>query len=258
MCTDITSRVARFGLAFWRSPQLARYSSAHVSIRLRLLAFALSSCATFAAAALEAVAPRGVDLSGSWQLNAALSDDAEHMLEERQREERERYLKWRRQQEQMYPPEAPPIDVDGSGASRRSEPSPSRRASMKRRQENLYKMLAISDTLTLRQEGATVDILTAVDSRRVVTGSRTQVSMPEGELADSRVGWDGPWLVIDRRVRRGPSVIERYRLAPKTGQLEYEMKWSGDSELAGMKIRRVFDRVTVTPPPADPAAGPIR
>jgi hypothetical protein len=25
-----------------------------------------------------------------------------------------------------------------------------------------------------------------------------------------------------------------------------------------MKVRRVFDRVTVTPPPAYPAAGPVR
>ena len=190
-------------------------------------------------------------------MNAALSDDAQHMLEERQREERERYMQWRRRQEQAaYPPGAPPIDIDAPGASR--EPSAARRASMKRRQENLYKMLAISDTLTIRQESSTIDIVSAVDSRRVVAGSRTQVSLPEGELADSSVGWDGQWLVIDRRVRGGPRVLERYRLQPKTGQLEYEMKWSGESELAGMQIRRVFDRSTQAPPPADPAAGPTR
>jgi hypothetical protein len=47
-------------------------------------------------------------------------------------------------------------------------------------------------------------------------------------------------------------------LLPKTGQLEYEMKWSGDSEIAGMKIRRVFDRIKVVPLPADPAAGPVK
>ena len=228
-----------------------------MSSRLRLLVFLLSSCAAFAAAALEAVSPRGVDLSGSWKLNAALSDDAEHILDEHQRRERERYMQWRRQQERSYPPGAPPpIDVDAPPQPR--EPSSARRASLKRRDENLHKMLAISDTLVIHQEGSTLDILSAVDSRRVVAGSRTQVSLPEGELADSKVGWDGQWFVIDRNVRRGPRVVERYRLVPKTGQLEYEMKWSGDSEIAGMKIRRVFDRVTVTPPPADPAAGPIR
>lgn len=228
-----------------------------MSSRLRLLAFLLSSCAVSAAAALDAVPSRPVDLSGSWKLNAALSDDPEHMLEELQRRERERYMKWRREQEQSYPPNAPPpIDVDAPGAQR--GPSPSRRASIKRHQETLQKMLAISDTLVIHQEGSTFDILSAVESRRVVAGSRTQVSLPGGELADSNVGWDGQWFVIDRNARHGPRVVEKYRLLPKTGQLEYEMKWSGDSEIAGMKVRRVFDRVTVTPPPADPAAGPVR
>lgn len=228
-----------------------------MSIRLRLIASLLFSCTVFSAVALEAVPVRSVDLSGHWKLNAALSDDAEHMLAERQRLERERYMKWRKQQERMYPPDAPPpIDVDSSATSR--EPSPSRRATLKRRQENLYKMLAISDTLEIRQEGTTVDIVSAVEARRVVGGSRTQVSMPEGQLADSKVGWDGQWLVIDRRVRRGPHAVEKFRLLPKTGQLEYQMAWSGDSELAGMKIKRVFDRVSEVPPPADPAAGPVR
>ena len=228
-----------------------------MSIRLRFFALLLFSCTAFSAAALDAVPARAVDLSGHWKLNAPLSDDAEHMLEEQQRLERERWMRWRKQQERMYPPGAPPpIDVDSPATPR--EPSPSRRATIKRRQENLYKMLAISDTLEIRQEGTTVDIVSAVDSRRVVSGSRTQVSMPEGELADSKVGWDGQWFVIDRRVRGGPHAVEKYRLLPKTGQLEYQMAWSGDGDLAGMKIKRVFDRVTEVPPPADPAAGPIR
>jgi hypothetical protein len=227
-----------------------------VSTRLRLLAFALSSCVAFSAVALEAVPSRNVDLSGTWQLNTALSDDARHMLAERQREERERYMQRRRQWERSLPPGTAPIDVDAPATPR--EPSSARRASIKRQQENLYKMLAISDTLAIRQDGSTVEIVSAVESRRVVAGSRTQVSMPEGELADSTVGWDGQWFVIDRRVRGGPHVVEKYRLLPQTGQLEYQMRWSGESELDGMKIRRVFDRSRQAPPPADPAAGPTR
>jgi len=252
-------RSARIRCYSARAPQrfVRPENSDNVTIRLRLLFFVCSCCAVASAAALDAAPSRPVDLSGTWQLNTALSDDAEHMLDERQREEWERYMRWRRQQERAYPPGVPPpIDVEGPGTPR--EPSASRRASMKRRDENLHKMLAISDTLTIRQDGATLDIVSAVESRRVVAGSRTQVSLPEGELADSKVGWDGQWFVIDRNVRRGPHVVERYRLMPKTGQLEYEMKWSGDSEIAGMKIRRVFDRVTVVPLPADPAAGPVR
>jgi hypothetical protein len=206
----------------------------------------------------DAAPARAVDLSGNWKLNAALSDDAAHMLAERQRLEMEQYRKWRKQQERMIPPDAtPPIDVDAGGVERRNEPSPSRRASIKRQQENLYRMLAISETLSIRQDGTRLDLVSAVESRRVVAGSRTQVSMPEGQLADSVVGWDGQSLVIDRSVRSGPRVVEKFRLLPKTGQLEYEMKWTGDTELRGMKILRVFDRST-PPPPANPAAGPSK
>jgi hypothetical protein len=230
-----------------------------VPIRLRLSILALVCCATFSAIALNALPSRATDLTGSWKLNAALSDNPEQMLAEQERIERERYMRWRKERERMYPQDAPPpLDVYEPGGRRAGEPSPSRRASMKRRQENLYKMLAISDTLTIRQEGATLDIVTAVESRRVVGGARTQVSLPEGELADSKVGWDGQSFVIDRRVRGGPRCVEKFRLLPKTGQLEYLMAWSGDSEIAGMKVRRVFDRSNGAPPPADPAAGPVR
>ena len=215
-----------------------------MSIRLRLLAVrCCSGCAAFSAAALDAVPSRGVDLSGSWKLNAALSDDAEHMLAERQREERERYMQWRRQQERMYPPGRRRRSMSTDPATPR-EPSSARRASMKRREENLHKMLAISDTLAIRQDGATLDIVSAVESRRVVAGSHTQVSMPEGELADSKVGWDGQWFVIERSVRSGPRVVEKFRLVPKTGQLEYRDEVvAATASSPGMKVRRVFDRV---------------
>jgi hypothetical protein len=36
------------------------------------------------------------------------------------------------------------------------------------------------------------------------------------------------------------------------------MVWRGESELSGMKIHRVYDRGVATPPPADPAGGPVR
>jgi hypothetical protein len=230
-----------------------------VSIRLRLLLLVFACCVAACISTPDPVPAHAVDLSGNWKLNAALSDNPEHMLAERQREDNEQYMKRRRQWEKMYPPDAPPpIDVDAGGASHQSGPSPSRRASIKRHQENLHKMLGISDTLTIRQQGGTLDFVSAVDARRVVAGTHTQVSLPEGELADSRVGWDGQWFVIDRNVNRGPHVVEKFRLVPKTDQLEYEMKWSGESELAGMKVHRVFDRSTQAPPPADPAAGPNR
>jgi hypothetical protein len=223
----------------------------------RWVALALFVWSVPALADLRAESAHGTDLTGSWVLNAALSDDPERMLDDRLEEERRRFERWRRDMERTRPPGAPE-DLDDSqpppGASQNRGPRPWQL----RREENLKKMLAISPTLRITQSGAQVEIVSDVDARRVQAGTHSQVSMPEGELADSSVGWDGDWFVIDRRVKRGPRALEQYRLLPKTGQLEYLMKWSGDTELAGMKIRRIYDRGVATPAPADPARGPIR
>lgn len=204
-----------------------------------------------------AAAPkRPVDLTGYWVLNPAVSDDPEAMLTKRQAEEDERFERMRRREEQARPPDMPPpIDIDappGGNKGRRE-----RRPWQKQQDENLRRMLGVSGTLEIRQlEPTRFEFISAVESRRVEAGSHTQVSMPEGQLADSEVGWDGEWFVIERRVRGGPKALEKFRLAPKTGQLEYFMAWGGDTELAGMKIRRVFERRTQPAPAPDPGRGP--
>ena len=118
-------------------------------------------------------------------------------------------------------------------------------------------MLGVSPTLEIKQvDPGRFDVISAVDSRRVQAGSHTQVSMPEGQIADSWVGWDGEWFTIERRVRSGPRSLEQFRLT-KTGQLEYVMKWSGDSELSGIKVRRLYDRRAGPAPEANPDHGPL-
>lgn len=190
-------------------------------------------------------------------LDAAVSDDPEAMLAERQAVEWERFQRMRRRQEQSRPRDMPPpIDVDAPppGAGNRRPPL---RPWEKQQDENFRRMLVVSGTLEIRQPGPTTfDLISAVESRRLEAGSHTQVSMPEGQLADSRVGWDGEWFVIERRVHRGPRAVEKFRLVPKTGQLEYFMTWSGDGELSGMKVRRFYDRRIKPAPAPNPDSGP--
>lgn len=199
---------------------------------------------------------RPVDLTGYWVLDTATSDDPEAILAERQAKEREQFERFRRRMEETRPPGMPPaIDPEAPppDASRRRGPRPWQ----KQQQENFRRMLAVSPTLEIKQPAPTsFEVISAVESRRVEAGSHTQVSLPEGQLADSRVGWDGEWFVIERRTRSGPRAVEKFRIVPKTGQLEYFMAWSGDSELAGMKIRRFFNRRTEAPPAPDPDSGP--
>lgn len=211
-----------------------------------------------AVADFAAAPKRPVDLTGYWVLNPVGSDDPEAMLARREEEEREKFDRMRRREEQSRPRDMPPpIDVDAplpDVGNRR----PGKRPWQKQQDENFRRMLGVSSTLEITQpRSGALDFISAVESRRVEAGSHTQVSMPEGQVADSRVGWDGEWFVIERRVRGGPRATEKFRLAPRTGQLEYYMVWSGDTELAGMKIRRFYDRRAAPPSAPSPDSGPL-
>ena len=213
-------------------------------------------------AAYKAAAPEGVDLTGHWKINPAKSDDAEALLQERlaeERKEREKWMKRARQTDELgippigMPPPPPPADPN-------AQAKPQTPASQRRNRglDELRRQLAISDTLSIKQSGAQIDITSAVDARRFDAGIESQVSMPQGMLADSDVGWDGQWFVIERRVKRGPRVSEKYRWLKKTDQLEYILSWGGDTILSGIKVHRIYDRMSQPPPAPDPESGPTR
>jgi hypothetical protein len=220
--------------------------------RLFALIVLLCSVSTSALAAYDAAPRRAVDLSGRWVVNEALSDDAEKMLGERLEEERRRYARNRRLEESAQPEGLPP-PLSSEAPPPPREPRPWQ----KRRLENFQRMLGVTKTLDIQQQDPSLTITSGLESRRLTAGSRTQVSMPEGELADSSVGWDGDTFVIERKVRRGPRVIEKFRLL-KSGQLEYTLVIGGDTELAGMKVRRVLDRSAAAPNIPNPGVGPVR
>lgn len=217
---------------------------------------ALLLLAAPAFAAYKATSSKGVDLSGRWQLNAALSDDAEALLQRRLERERKEQAAWekRARESGMLPP-PPDLGADASAAPPRD---PARRSARQRYLDTLRQMLGISDTLEITQSGANLQIVSEVDSRRFEAGTLSQVSMPQGELADSEVGWDGDWFVIERDAKRGPRVVEKYRWLKKTDQLESRLVWRGDSPLAGIKVRRIYDRVVGAVPPPNAALGPVR
>ncbi|PZN30713.1 MAG: hypothetical protein DIU71_11625 [Proteobacteria bacterium] len=199
------------------------------------------------APAFDAVPARGQDLSGHWQLNQGLSDDVEQMLQRRfdkEAQEHARRMQARRRAElagELVMPEYHPP---------RSRPSA-------RENERIRRVLNISRTLHIVQDGARLEIASEVETRRFVGGVRSQVSMPGGGLADSRVGWKGQWFVIDRRVRGGIRVVERYRWLAGGDRLESELKVSGDDFLAGMKVRRIYERTAPPSKPPELVFGPV-
>lgn len=212
----------------------------------------------FEAAAFDAFPKRATSLAGDWTLNHAQSDDAELILSERLEREREHLRKqmerWRARQRTI-----PPIGEEGVDVPAATREARERVRRRREREEALYRrMLNISPTLRIEQDGRRIEITSAVETRRFDAGSRSQISMPEGQLADLRVGWNGEWFVIERKTRNGPNVLERFRLLKKTDQLEYQMSWRGETELAGIKVRRIFDRRKGALPPRDPSVGPVR
>src|SRR5687767_4559473 len=154
--------------------------------RLFVLLFLLCTVSTPTLAAYDAAPRRAVDLSGRWVVNEALSDDAEKMLSERLDEERRRYARDRRLEERTQPEGLPP-----PLASEPPPPAREPRPWQKRRLENFQRMLGLTKTLDIQQQDPSITITSGLESRRLTAGSHTQVSMPEGELADSSVGWDG-------------------------------------------------------------------
>ena len=245
-----------------------------------LLAGALLVLAQWPAlAAYDAVSKQNVDLSGHWKLNAAASDDAEAMMQKRIAEEAKRraaYMKRAREEGAFWlPPPEPPGEPEGEGPpGDKSDAKPSPKAGgeptastgrpgerprgRSRRYDGLRQMLGITNTLDITQSGTKVDIVSQMESRRFEAGVDSQVSMLSGELADSHVGWDGQWFVIERKASGGPRVTEKYRLLKKTDQLESVIAWGGDSPLAGIKVHRLFDRGVADTTPPNPDEGPIR
>ncbi len=202
---------------------------------------ALLLLAAPAFAAYKATSSQGVDLSGRWQLNAAASDDAEALLQQRLERERKERAAWDRRARDAGMM-MPPPDQDAANDAPPAPPDRARRSSRERHLDTLRQMLGISSALDIKQSGANLQIVSEVDSRRFEAGTRSQVSLPQGELADSEVGWDGEWFVIKRLTKNGPRVVEKYRWLKKTDQLESRLAWSGEGELAGIKVRRIYDR----------------
>jgi hypothetical protein len=221
----------------------------------RVLSALLLWCAAAHAWTASAVAPDGVTLEGRWAVNLAQSDDGEAVLakrmeeirkEQRRLEERHR----RRMQDDPFawePEFTPP------------ENTPQFRLRMEERDRAIRQTLGMTKFLNIKQTngGEKIEIVSEFETRRLTAGGRSQVSLPQGQLADLRPGWERDVFVIDRSSRDGPRIIERYKLLKKSDQLEVLTQVRGDSMLAGMKLRRVFDRAAEEPAP-NPRAGPTR
>jgi hypothetical protein len=208
--------------------------------------------------ALKNAAPAGVSLEGHWQVNTAQSDDGEAMLAQR----REEQMKRMRKEEERHRRRMRNDPFAWEPEFTQPERTPQRIAAMEERERRTRQMLGMTKFLNIEQDerGTKLTITSEYETRRLEAGSRSQVSLPQGQLADSQTGWDGEWFVIDRDADDGPRITEKYRLLKKSDQLETLVTIRGESMLAGMKLRRVFDRAPAEARASTSAeiVGPVR
>lgn len=222
----------------------------------RLALCALLLLTSTAALALKNAAPADVNIEGRWVVNDSQSDDAEAWLAQRRAEDMKRMRRFEEEHKRRM--ENDPFAWEPEYTP--PERTPQNRMAMEERERNVRRLMGATRFLTIKQNdnGAKLELVSEFETRRYDAGAETQVSLPQGQLADSTSGWDGEWFVIDRSARKGPRITEKYRLLKKTDQLEAQITIKGDSALSGMKLRRVFDRGKVDTTPIDPGAGPVR
>jgi hypothetical protein len=214
-----------------------------MALRRPLLALSAAlSLWALPAAAPAASMPVVPDLTGEWVLNAAASQPSP-LPPPRPRPAGEG------RQQVLYdiPPEDsvlpdPVVQIDP--ATGRPVPVRRRPPSWLFRPERLEafrELLGETTALTIVQTPTYVDLRIGTGARSLEIGAVSQVSLPTGELADQSVRWRGERLVVDRRVPRGPRLVETYRLLPATGQLEVTVRHGGGG-YPKIEWRRVFDR----------------
>jgi hypothetical protein len=232
-----TNEVAALNAAHTRLPLLAAL----------LLGAILGACG--GAGRLADNTPAGVDLSGTWRLNRALSDDPEKL-----------YEKFRQQRAIRNGEQAPP--AANRGARRGNSPYPAddptspaalaaeTQAAANRSHLNPYDMgvfgtIPRGDLVTIRQSADEFYISDGLADRGFTPGAQSVVSVPEG-VADQHSGWKSKQYVIDVKAQAGPETVESYRLSADGKQLLAEIHSTGGN-MPSMKIKRVYERASAVP-----------
>jgi hypothetical protein len=192
------------------------------------------------AGSLSPDAPSHIDLSGTWKLNRALSDDPEALYAKIQQQRAARYA-------ELVGDSARSQGGQGGAVGDSNSPqSPELQAAIASSHLNPYDMgvfgtIPRGDVLTIRQGPSEMTISDGTNNRGFAPGAKSVVSVPEG-VADQHSGWKSHAYVIDVKAQAGPETIERYHLSDDGQHLLAEIDSHGGN-MPTMKIKRVYDRL---------------
>ncbi len=200
--------------------------------------------------------PANYSIAGVWELNAALSSDADKALASLQPKPRGRPPQARGPANGEPAPEVindpttdlPPIDISNGGRGRAFtgyNPDDER---------NFYRppidfqtnALLGGQWLKIRQTDTEVGIVNAAASRTFTPGEKSVVSVTSG-VADQVAGWSGRSFVVHLTPQIGPRVEETYTLSADARQLLVRIEVSSEGRNKAMKVTRTYDRSSKDP-----------
>ena len=218
---------------------------------LRALGFAVIAVvgANVALAGLKATAPKHVDLTGLWKINAELSDDPQEILDKR----REKAMGRRGMRGGMGGMGGGMGRGPGGGGDTGGPPDARREHGRHGREdsddresmhESMERMLATQEQLDIKQDVDSVTLSSIDDTSRCKSGATVQVSTPDGNLADRQCGWKRSTYLIELKSPKGLTRTEEYKLAKSGNQLIVVTQFKGGrGSLSGLKIKRTYDRL---------------
>jgi len=221
----------------------------------------LASLAACTAPSLHELPPPAVSIAGVWELNPALSSDADKVLASLQPKPRQRKGAGNGSGPAAAGPPAPevindpttdlpPIDTSAGGrniglygyADDRENPRNQYRPPI----DFQTNVLQGGQWLKIRQSDSEVSIVNAATSRNFSSGERSVVSVPSG-VADQVAGWSGREFRIYLNPQVGPRVNETYTLSSDGRQLLVHIDVASEGRNKAMKVTRTYDRSTRDP-----------
>ena len=193
---------------------------------------------------LKELPSKSVDLSGEWQLNTALSDDVQKVLQAQLRIMNERIDRDR------GPPRMGPMRRPTEGMTRNPGGGEAEQSEAERDPEGLHKihkqrderftsMIEAPARMSISLQGTRFIVKHDQTSDTYTAGSKSVVSFGR-DVADRMSGWSGNEFVVSTQGVEGGSKVERYVLQPD-GRLWLVTKLSGD-RMPAVEIKRVYDR----------------
>lgn len=236
-----------------RTRSLARHARNGCCVGPGLLASALAALAGLAGCAvqrLESQPPAGVNLSGAWRLDRAVSDDPHRVLEHLRSEVARRFQRYVAQVQEAGPAVRPGSRGGGSVAAAETAHEQQVEAAALQRPRGdplagsptlaaITARAAQGDLLFIRQKEDELVLDFGGLKRSFVPGQRSVVSAQSG-VADQISGWHGRSFVIELKPQLGPAVIDTYALSADGRRLTEKLHVGASDFVPAVDMTRVY------------------